>query len=148
VYRRKFAKWGFERKMKGVERDAILRKLVERGAIGKNSTFTLRGTGVNLWKFTDESKRTKKDIQNLVPQESSGAVTPPHLRCWTPEPDTFKVIQSRDFLRKFAEEIEAYRMRSTETGNLTGGTGSQGNNCSQLATSNGNSIDWESQEMP
>jgi hypothetical protein len=148
VYRRKFAKWGFETKMKGNERDVILRKLIERGAKGKKSAFTLRGSVLNMWKFTDERKRTKKAIQNLVPQESSGAATPPHLRCRTPEPDEWAYKRSTEFLQKFAQDIEAYRMRSTETGNLTGGTDLLDNNSSQLLTSNENSGDCERQEMP
>jgi hypothetical protein len=147
MYRRKFAKWGFESKMKGNERDAILRKLIERGAIGKNSAFTLRGRKVGLWNFTWERKRTKKAIQNLVPQESSGAATPPHLRCWTPEPDTWHDEEFGKFFQKFAEDIEAYRMRSTETGNMTGGTGSQDNNCSLLTTSNETPTDLGSEQM-
>jgi hypothetical protein len=147
MYRRKFAKWGFEKKLKGNERYAMLRKLIERGAMGKKSAFTLRGSEAYMWNITYERKRTKKAIQNLVPQESSGAATPPHLRCWTPEPDTGHDKRSTEFFQIFAQDIEAYRMRSTETGNMTGGTGSQDNNCSLLTTSNETPTDLGSEQM-
>jgi hypothetical protein len=147
MYRRKFAKWGFETKMKGNERDVILRKFIERGAMGKKSAFTLRGSALEMWNITYERKRTKKALQNLVPQESSGAATPPHIRCWTPEPDEREYRQSTKFLQKFAQDIEAYRMRSTETGKMTGGTGSQDNNCSLLTTSNETPTDLGSEQM-
>jgi hypothetical protein len=91
----------------------MVRKLVERGAAGKTSAFTLRGRKV-FWIFTDCPKRTQKSIQNISSRESSRAATPPHLRCWTPEPSTRDDKRSAEVLQEFAEDIEAYKMRSTE----------------------------------
>jgi hypothetical protein len=114
VYRRKLAKWGFEKKMKGKEREVMVRKLVERGAAGKTSAFTLRSRTVYAWAFLVYPERTKNLIQNISSEESSREATPPHLRCWTPEPSTWEDKSSVEFLRKFAEDIEGYKMRSTE----------------------------------
>jgi hypothetical protein len=65
-YRRKLAKWGFEKKIKGKEREVIVRKLVERGAAGKTSAFTLRGRRVYPFAFLEYPERTKKSIQNIT----------------------------------------------------------------------------------
>lgn len=107
--------------MKGAERETILRKLIERCVVGKQSAFTLRGKTVYLSTFVQPLERTRKVIQKIASQESPGAVTPPHLRCSTPEPDTQEVIEYNYFLRQFAKDIEAYKLHPNIIGKSTNG---------------------------
>ena len=70
----------------------------------------------------------KKSIQEVLSRESSGAATPPHLRCSTPEPDTPDARHSAFFLERHKNDVEAYKMRlegfrtSTLEGLLQGNT--------------------------
>jgi hypothetical protein len=118
----------------------MTRKSIERGAIGKRSQFMLRGRSVYQGWFSD-------CVQDAMSQEL-GAATPPHIRCSTPEPDTWQAEESVGFLARYAEEIEAYKTRSKGAGALAGGASLQDNNSPQLVTSNGDSRDCESQELP
>ena len=107
--------------MKRVEREAILCKSIERGTIGKQSAFTLRGADVWLSDFLYFGVRTRKDLLRMASQERCNAPTPPHLRCSTPEPDTWDARYSAEFLPKFTREIEAYKLRSNGMGASTNG---------------------------
>jgi hypothetical protein len=139
--------------MKGNERDAIVRKFFERGAISKHSAFTLRGKLVPLWRVLENESRelirTRRSIANVLSHGSSGPATPPHLRCYTPDPSTWEARESVRFLEKHAEDIEAYRIRSIGMGTLTDGTGLQDNNSPQLVINNADSDsrDCESQGL-
>lgn len=61
---------------------AIIRKLEQRRALGKRSSFTLRGRSVSLDGVKSYVRR--KGGKDSFPRES-GAQTPPYLRCFTPE---------------------------------------------------------------
>jgi hypothetical protein len=116
VYRNKLNKWGFEKRIKVSEAEFILRRWIERGACGKDSEFTLRGKRVG---YLYTIYRAKKSVKEIMSSESYGATTPPHLRCSTPEPATYWAGESARFLQEFAEEVEAYKERSSGIGDST-----------------------------
>lgn len=118
----------------------MVRKLIERGVAGKNSAFTLRGRKIYPWFFQEHRERTKKSIQTISSEESSREATPPHLRCWTPEPSAWDGKLCARVLQEFAEDIEAYKMRSTEARASAVTVELQDNNSAQPVTNKEDSM--------
>jgi hypothetical protein len=137
-------KWGFERRMKVSEAEFIMRRWIERGARGKNSEFTLRGSRVTDWSVRC---RIKMSAQEIMSSESYGTATPPHLHCSTPKPSTWATRDSADFLEYYAEEVEAYKRRSSGTGNSTAEPQPQDDTSRKATASNGDSAERGSQVL-
>ena len=63
---------------------AILRKKTEREAVGKQTSFRVRGQVVNMENVLHYFKRKKKTGEIGV----TAASTPSDISCWTPSPST------------------------------------------------------------
>ena len=78
MYKNKITSWGFDKKHKLHEVQAIMRKRAQRSAAGKRTTFYLRGRPVDLddaERYLKRKRRsTKADFLRSVP-------TPPDLVC-------------------------------------------------------------------
>jgi hypothetical protein len=62
-YKKQLSKWGFAKRVKGVEYDAILRKRNERESEGKRSEILLRGEQVSIENIKRyERNKTKRRI--------------------------------------------------------------------------------------
>jgi hypothetical protein len=137
-------KWGFERRIKVSEAEFIIHRWIERGARGKNSEFTLRGRYVS---GLEVEIRIKRSIHDIMSSESCGAATPPHLRSSTPELSTPSAHLSAYFLREYAEEVEAYKRRSSGIGNSTAEPQPQDDTSPKATASNGDSPEHGSQVL-
>lgn len=76
VYKKRFAKWGFGKIGKhGRAYDVILRKIIQRSAVGKDTVTTWSGTTVYEFQMS---------IQDVCRFDKTRESTPPQLRCQTP----------------------------------------------------------------
>ena len=81
MYKSRITKWKLDKRNKGHEMAVIVRKKVRRDAVGKESTFRLRGRPVDLEDLFCYLKRKKIPIpQGATPD----AATPSDMSCWTP----------------------------------------------------------------
>ena len=119
VYRKRLSKWGLEKKIKGTEMRAVVRKIVERGAIGKVSLFTVRDKRVDSWHIEDYFRRSGKSIHDIMSSEDSDLAIPQHIRCTTPDPSDWRGAIFAEFIQRHAEDIEAYKRRSSGNGSST-----------------------------
>jgi hypothetical protein len=81
MYKDRIKKWGFDKKNKERDMIAILRKKSERAAVGKETSFRVRGQIVTVEDVLDYFKRKKGTRDTL-----SIASTPSDISCWTPSP--------------------------------------------------------------
>jgi hypothetical protein len=78
MYKNKITSWGFDKKHKLHEVQAIIRKRAQRSAAGKRTTFYLRGRLVDL----DDVERYLKRKRRSIEADCLGSVpTPPDLVC-------------------------------------------------------------------
>jgi hypothetical protein len=82
MFKDRIKTWGLERKNKERDMTAILRKKTQREAVGKKSSFRVRGRVVVIENVLQYFKR-KKEIPKIGP---SAASTPPDISCRTPSP--------------------------------------------------------------
>jgi hypothetical protein len=82
MYKDRIKKWGLDKKNKERDMLAIVRKKTEREAIGKESSFRVRGRIVTMENVLHYFKR-KNGMQKMgIP----AAATPSDISCWTPSP--------------------------------------------------------------
>jgi hypothetical protein len=62
MYKSRIRKWKLDKKNKSLEMDAVMRKEVQRNAIGKATTFRLRGRPVDLEDVFRYFKRKKVPV--------------------------------------------------------------------------------------
>jgi hypothetical protein len=146
VYRKRLSKWGLEKKIKGTEMRAVVRKIVERGANGKVSLFTVRDTTVYGWHIEAYLRRSGKSIHDIMSSEDSDLAIPQHIRCTTPDPSLFGGSFA-EFIQRHAEDIEAYKRRSSGNGSSTAEPQSEDDTSSKATASNGDSPDCGSQVL-
>ena len=86
MYKTRIKKWGLDKKCKAKEMKAIARKKVERDAIGKASSFRIRGRQVEIGKVLQHFKRKGySSLEALVARDKSRrADTPSDIDCFTP----------------------------------------------------------------
>jgi hypothetical protein len=78
MYKNKITSWGFDKKHKLHEVQAIIRKRAQRSAAGKRTTFYLRGRPVDL----DDIERYLKRKRRSIEADRLGSIpTPPDLVC-------------------------------------------------------------------
>jgi hypothetical protein len=82
MYKDRFKKWNFYKNKKEHDMVAILRKKTERDAVGKDSSFRVRGQPVTMDVVLRYFKR-KKGTQDM---RLSTATTPSGVSCRTPSP--------------------------------------------------------------
>ena len=83
MYKTHISRWGFDKKNKGHEIMAIVRKRTQRSRAGKATTFYLRDRLVDLNEVDRYLRRKGMPFEDAIRQSTS---TPPALRCSTPEP--------------------------------------------------------------
>ncbi|KAL3425364.1 hypothetical protein PVAG01_02155 [Phlyctema vagabunda] len=94
MFKDRIRKWGFDKKNKESEAFAILRMKREREAIGKKSSFSVRGR-VKTAEEIEHYLRRKKTVPNLT---TCTASTPPEISCWTPSPPSSPIPAEEDIL--------------------------------------------------
>ncbi|KAH8762340.1 hypothetical protein BGZ57DRAFT_573056 [Hyaloscypha finlandica] len=82
MYKDRIKKWRLDKKNKEGDMLAILRKKTEREAVGKSSSFRVRGQPVTIEEVYHYFKRKK----NMRDQEAYNAPTPSDISCRTPSP--------------------------------------------------------------
>ena len=82
MFKDRIKKWGLDKKNKERDMIAIFRKKTQREAVGKKSSFRVRGQVVAMENVLQYFKR-KKEIPKIGP---SAASTPPDISCSTPSP--------------------------------------------------------------
>jgi hypothetical protein len=82
MYKDRIKKWRLDKKNKEGDMLAILRKKTEREAVGKSSSFRVRGQPVTIEEVYHYFKRKK----NMRDQEAYNAPTPSDVSCRTPSP--------------------------------------------------------------
>ncbi|KAH8773162.1 hypothetical protein F5882DRAFT_172437 [Hyaloscypha sp. PMI_1271] len=82
MYKDRIKKWRLDKKNKEGDMLAILRKKTEREAVGKSSSFRVRGQPVTIEEVYHYFKRKK----NMRGQEAYNAPTPSDVSCRTPSP--------------------------------------------------------------
>ncbi|PMD52751.1 uncharacterized protein K444DRAFT_542978 [Hyaloscypha bicolor E] len=82
MYKDRIKKWRLDKKNKEGDMLAILRKKTEREAVGKSSSFRVRGQPVAIEDVYHYFKRKK----NMRDQEAYNAPTPSDVSCRTPSP--------------------------------------------------------------
>jgi hypothetical protein len=82
MYKDRIKKWRLDKKNKEGDMLTILRKKTEREAVGKSSSFRVRGQPVAIEEVYHYFKRKK----NMRDQEAYNAPTPSDVSCRTPSP--------------------------------------------------------------
>jgi hypothetical protein len=85
MYKNRITKWALDKKQKGAEVQAIVRKKYSRAAVGQRSEFRVRGRVVNYAKVEQYlRKKGMTEAQVLMSSRMDGSHTPPSLECRTP----------------------------------------------------------------
>jgi hypothetical protein len=92
MYKDRIRKWKLDKKHKEGDMLAILRKQTERNAVGKGSTFRVRGQPVTIEEVLHYLKRKK----NVRDEEAYNALTPSDVSCRTPSPAPVLVPPEND----------------------------------------------------
>ncbi|KAH7333443.1 hypothetical protein BKA65DRAFT_507832 [Rhexocercosporidium sp. MPI-PUGE-AT-0058] len=82
MYKDRFKKWKLDKKIKERDAFAILRKMRERDAVGKETVIKLRGRSFNM----DDLSRYLKRKKGMPIPDCSGSSTPSDISCRTPSP--------------------------------------------------------------
>src|SRR5437764_9704762 len=78
MYKKRITSWGFDKKHKLHEVQAIIRKRAQRSAAGKRTIFYLRGRPVDL---DDVERYVKRKCKSIEADSLGSAPTPPDLVC-------------------------------------------------------------------
>lgn len=98
MFKDRIKNWGLDKKNKKRDMIAILRKKTQREAVGKKSSFRVRGQVVVMENVLQYFKR-KKEIPKIGPPAAS---TPPDISCWTPSAvHTPQTIDNGTFMDTF-----------------------------------------------
>jgi hypothetical protein len=92
MYKDRIRKWKLDKKHKEDDMLAIIRKKTERDAVGKASSFRVRGQPVTIEDVFRYFKRKK----NVRDQEAYNAPTPSDVSCRTPSPGPVLVPPEND----------------------------------------------------
>ncbi|CZR64437.1 uncharacterized protein PAC_14335 [Phialocephala subalpina] len=92
MYRDRIKKWKLEKKNKESDMFAILRKHTERSAIGKRTSFRVRGQVVTM----DQVHQYLKRKRSLRDQEAYDAPTSSDVSCRTPSPISMDITTEKD----------------------------------------------------
>jgi len=114
MYKKRIAKWGFEKNNREKKVRAILRKHTQRSAVGKPTTFTIHGRPVNMANIERYCKRKGIKLSDVI----SPSTTPVELRSFTPEPVTPPIRRKSltDFHELILHKLSVYLTGSFEAG--------------------------------
>ncbi|PVH81966.1 hypothetical protein DL98DRAFT_514339 [Cadophora sp. DSE1049] len=94
MYKSRLKQWGFEKKHKESDMVGILHKKNQRDAIGKKSSFRVRGRDVTMEEVFLYFTRKGRGLPKIkIP---ATAATPPDISCWTPSPVSSPVSTPHD----------------------------------------------------
>lgn len=88
MYKHRIKKWGFDKNCKASEMQAIARKKLERDAIGKASSFRIRGRQIEFEEVRRHFRRkSHHSLETVVVRENYlRSATPSEIEVLTPEP--------------------------------------------------------------
>jgi hypothetical protein len=86
MYKHRIKRWGLDKKTKEHEAWAILRKNMQREAVGKQSAFKVRGKTITIDQLLFYFKRKGILDPERETQNRPRAPTPTAVECWTPAP--------------------------------------------------------------
>ena len=88
MYKHRINKWGFDKNRKASEMQAIARKKLERDAIGKASSFQIRGRRIDFEEVRRHFRRkSHHSLETVVEREKYlRSATPSEIEVMTPEP--------------------------------------------------------------
>src|SRR6202034_3802634 len=86
MYKTRLAKWGLYKKNREHEMKTIFSIKTERAAVGKDSSFELRGRKVDMKDAERYFKRKGFTLRDMTAWKAAHMTTTPELRCFTPEP--------------------------------------------------------------
>ena len=114
MYKDRIRKWQIDKKIKGHEMKAIIRKQAQRSGAGKKSLFYLRNSQVPEHKVT----RYRKAMR-LVSEEQAlmlRAETPPRLVCHTPPASPLATPEILEIPERLAKLVQDYIDGSFDSG--------------------------------
>ena len=94
MYKDRITKWRLEKKNKQIDMLAILRKKTQRDAVGKQSSFRVRGRPVTIEEVLHYFKRKK----SAGDEDAYNAPTPSDVSCRTPSPTPESRCSKNDIL--------------------------------------------------
>jgi len=97
MYKTRLAKWGLYKNNREHEMKAIFSKLTERAAVGKESSFELRGHKVNMKDVERYFKRKGFSVRDIISWKAAQMSMPRGLRCFTPEPQERLLADARTY---------------------------------------------------
>ena len=114
MYKDRIRKWQIDKKIKGHEMKAIIRKQAERSRAGKKSLFYLRKSQVPEHKVTRYQKAMKllSEGQALMLR----AETPPGLICYTPPASPLTTPEILEIPERIAKLVQDYIDGSFDSG--------------------------------
>ena len=117
MYKDRISKWQIDKKIKGHEMKAIIRKQAQRSRAGKNSLFYLRNSQVPQHKVTRYRKAMKllSEEQALVLR----AETPPGLVCQTPPASPLNTPAVLEIPERIARLVQDFIDGSFDSGKCT-----------------------------
>jgi len=115
MYKNRIAKWGFDKKHKRHEVLVMIRKKAQRAAIGKGSTFHVRGESVDMIDVDRYLRRAGLSIQDAI---NLSAATPPTIRCSTPDSIIYSPNPPRQYevCERILESVRNYISGSFDNG--------------------------------
>ena len=106
MYKDRISKWKIDKKIKGEEMKAIIRKQTQRSRAGKKSVFRIRNSHVSELKIVRYRKATKLSSEEQALRLR--APTPPELICYTPLASpltTPRVLETPERIVKLIQEF-------------------------------------------
>ena len=114
MYKDRISKWKIDKKIKGYEMKAIIRKQAQRSRAGKKSLFYLRNSQVPEHKVNRYRKATR-----LMSEEQAlmlRAETPPGLVCHTPPASPLATPEVLEIPERIAKLVQDYIEGSFDSG--------------------------------
>jgi hypothetical protein len=82
MYKSKITQWGLNKKLRAPDVEFVLRKKMQRQAVGKRTSFTLRGRALDMQTVSNYVKR--HPVLEQIEQEAYTPATPDHISYQTP----------------------------------------------------------------
>ena len=106
MYKDRFRKWGIGKNVKSHEKEAVIRKRLQRSRAGKSTAFSIRSSQNLENKIKRYQKATKFFSQGQAPRLRAG--TPPDLVCYTPLVSPLSTPAVLGIPERVAREIQCY----------------------------------------
>ena len=106
MYKDRLRKWGVGKNVKSHEKEAVIRKQLQRSRVGKSTAYSIRGSQILEHKIKRYQKATKLISQEQAPQLRTG--TPPGLICYTPLASPLSTPAILETPERVAKDIQSY----------------------------------------